>query len=293
MLSFRRWIALAALVSVLGGCGLSKEPAPQPIELGGQTHWQMPLDDNSLRLNDTLRFEYAASLLNDECLSRSGFEVQDPWLDTEAFVPRENVNDLGRLLFTPESASKWGYHKAPQRSDLSQFEAFGFVVSQMSEDTPGFEEAFLNCVEESYDTLGEEWVSAGNYAMGLASIASAVALEDPTVVEAAKLWRECMRQVGAGVLPSSPFEMPTQSMTESWQPDAEGLASAAEISVAVGDAQCRESSGFTDALYITEWQAQLNQIDENRDALDSGRQTLQEWRTQVDAIIGSHVRANE
>jgi len=252
----------------------------------------MPLDANSLRLNDTLRFEYASSLLIGPCLSRMGFNVPEPWLDIEEFVARENVNHLGRLLFTPESASTWGYRKAPQQSDLSQLEARDSVIAQMRDDTPGFDEAFLRCVEEGYEIFGEDWVGAGNYAMGLASNASADAQQEPDVIETAKLWRECMENAGAGVLPSSPIEMPTQSMVNSWQPDDDGLPPAAEISVAVSDAQCRESSGFTDAFYSAEWQAQLKLIDVNRDSLLGGSQTLQEWRTQVDAIIGSHVEEN-
>jgi len=282
-----------ALVGTLGACNLSAETVAQPDETADQAHWAMPLDEYSMQPVDSVRYSYAANLLETPCFSQGGFDVPDPWFDIDVIVSRANVNAMGRLLLSPESASKWGYQKAPQESDLSQIEARDSVIGQMRNDTPGFGEVFDRCVEETYDTFGEQWVGAENYALGLASNASADAREDPSVVEAAQSWRECMANVGAGVLAAFPLDMPTQSMVDSWGSDAEGVPSASEISVAMSDAQCRESSGFTDALYGAEWQAQQKYLNENRETLEAGREVLQEWSSKVDTIIGSHVGQNQ
>ena len=56
--------------------------------------------------------------------------------------------------------------------------------------------------------------------------------------------------------------MPPESLFERWLWDPLCPASEEEVAYAVHDAQCRESSGWTDALYEVEWEIHQSFVEE-------------------------------
>jgi hypothetical protein len=64
--------------------------------------------------------------------------------------------------------------------------------------------------------------------------------------------------------------------------------SSRELEVAVADAECRASSGLSEALYDAEVEAQLAAVDVNEDALERMRANLEQDRRRVEAVIDEH-----
>lgn len=86
----------------------------------------------------------------------------------------------------------------------------------------------------------------------------AVDTSSPELQDAASQWRTCMAPQGIVDLPQEPWRSTStgalpESLVTRFDYRPTGEASADEIAVATADAQCRESSGWTDLLYEATW----------------------------------------
>ncbi|MFP3393463.1 hypothetical protein SB782_32280, partial [Brevibacillus sp. SIMBA_076] len=92
-----------------------------------------------------------------------------------------------------------------------------------------------------------------------------------------------MKPLGVIDLPDTPEDMPSHSMDTEYQiaGHLEEPASAAEIRLAVADAQCRTSSAFASTFYDIRWSESLTLYRDNRERLETARQQLIEHDTAV------------
>ncbi len=84
-----------------------------------------------------------------------------------------------------------------------------------------------------------------------------------------------MAPLGTIDLPAEPWSLGygrlsvPDSLQEKWQWHNVGQPTPAEIEYAVYDAQCRESSGWTDILYDAEWDMREAFVNQHRTELDT------------------------
>jgi len=241
----------------------------------------MPLDQFSLTSAEVTRREYAELLLEEPCMEAAGYSYDVPWRDLSA-TDRPSFNGVHRRLYTVELAHQWGYHIADTpETTFDDFLKFGESVSALSEAGAN---TLRGCNETARATIPLIHVEA-NWVAGLANQAYLDALNDDEVLEAAKLWKECMKPIGVADLPTSPADMPSPSLSA----DVNELhASAREKTVAVADVKCRESSGYAEALYQAEWRLQLVLMEQNADELTRVGSLLRDNAAIVDEVIASH-----
>lgn len=112
--------------------------------------------------------------------------------------------------------------------------------------------------------------------------------ENTPVVKAAKdRWRKCMAPLGIADLPQSPEEMPPASSTDAWfsnmdeSPLMVSKPKKEELDLAKKDAECRESSGYTQISYDVAWGMLQDYVNTNQKDLEEVRnkhqQTEQEY----------------
>jgi len=234
-----------------------------------RAQWAMPLDEfiaYSPHLGN-----YAEQLLLGKCLTAAGYQWPVPWRDPE-FPPPWDMNRVLYRLFDRSIAERWGYHLSPERDErgAKAWLEFGELVNSRAPD-PAFDAKFLECSDAVRDEDTTRDVDALNYVNGLAVQAGQVAEQDPAVRAGVSAWRECVTAKVTFAVPDSTWEMPPPPLDEQFGitgPNKTATASAEEIAVAIADADCRESSGLSEARYEAEWDHQLKLVAENRDTLD-------------------------
>ncbi len=229
-----------------------------PIQTKSQADWALPLDVYDA---PTLANSYARKLLMRKCLAEASISFDVAPIDIDAAGP-ETANSAGRRLFTLDLAEKYGYHVAPtHRFDRA-------LAIQIAEaPVPDAElEPRLECQAEANAALAP-----------IDDLASALALsvdvsKDATVLEAVATWSECVKD--QGVTPTTdPQLMPGDRLAQRFGVDdvvslGTTKATPDEVRIAVIDASCRSSSGYSSALYEAEWDAQMQLLNEHSAELE-------------------------
>ncbi|GEB47282.1 hypothetical protein MTE01_32270 [Microbacterium testaceum] len=268
-----------------GNITSSTAPGSSSTETRNIAQWSLPLDEFAPEFSNL--DNYAEQLLLASCLSNENIKWPVPWQDIEE--PTSPVfNQAGRRLFDLEIAQKYGFRTnlAPSKSS-ELWEAF--VTYEPSE--PGFQEAFDTCLE---GIRKEHPVSSFDDSVLVTDLISQIQSEaslSPQVQQAADLWRSCMQPLGFGQIPASPSEFPSSELlTElgSAPPFKTIEPSAREVEVAVAYADCLDSSGYSAALYETEWTLQSEAIERDRANLDRVRDSVESRERDVRAIIAAN-----
>ncbi|MFF2267795.1 hypothetical protein ACFVTZ_05995 [Cellulosimicrobium cellulans] len=268
--TLRGVVAATLVCGIVAGC--SAEAADQPrAEAAGakdRARWVMPLDP--YRVDENLF--HAEQVLIERCMQGKGFDYHRPPVDVTA--TSETVTVGGRNLFDVEIAREWGYSGAPSphAEILQAAEEASFSWP------PEKNEQYSACMDEARQEFPQEGVLVNNTLAGFSLSPWNGAVMDPAVVAAAEKWAECMRPLGFSDLPASPNELdggtPTPMMAAAYGEVADGRVSerspeqkAEEIRLATFDAECRESSGYAQALYDAEWERQARVLEENKEAM--------------------------
>lgn len=282
-----RGITAAAVIIASAGCSAGESDAgPGPAQLPEKNRmlWVMPLD--AYRVDPQLA--YAVDVLVEPCMQENGFTFQRPAVDVTK--RSETVTASGRELFNVDVAATWGYGGAPDPNGdvLRAAEAQAMTWPQEEQDQ------YDECLRRAREELPPETVN--NAVAGLSLPTWDDAAEDPDVVEAAGRWVQCMQPLGFTDLPDSPDDasggMPTQSMADAFGELADGHVNvqtpaqeAEEIRLATFDAECRESSGYAQARYDAEWEAQVRVVQENEETLEGLLDQKAAYEKKVDAIF--------
>ncbi|PRB17262.1 hypothetical protein CQ042_05530 [Microbacterium sp. MYb62] len=239
-----------------------------------QALWVMPLDQYMVSQVQIKREAYLHALISQECLTGQGFEQTVPSPD----LTDDGTESSVRNRFDEGVAAKFGYH-LPAESSPADDVWFAYTRRPMSDTELA---ALDGCVR---DLMADEDVPKWgprtlDYSPGIAQAAILGAREDPTVADSAKEWAACMAPLGVSDLPSTPASMPSESMKARYgwanfsEVDSSPPLTSAEISDAVADARCRESSGYSAALYQAEWSRQVDLLQSNAAALEDLRKEI-------------------
>ena len=254
--------------------------------------WRLPLDE--FRPKAEPLDSYASNLLIGKCLVDKGHEWAVPWQDV-SFPQPKNFNAVGYRLFTLQIAQQWGYHFAPV-PDPASAEAWSkygdFAKSHVSELGADWEEC--NKIADSKVDLAKN-AADYNYVSSLQVQASDAATQDSTVQAAIAKWRACLSSQVSFSVPDNPWvEMPPLAVGAQWGligPHKTPTPSEDELTAAVADAKCRETSGVSTALYDAEWAHEQELIGKNRDKLDRIRDNITKNTKELLEIVAANAPA--
>lgn len=282
-----------ALSAALAGCVASDDAGDIPSK--NRATWKMPLDEFYVYPPEL--DNYAEQLLIAECLRVRGYDWPVPWQDTD-FTQPEDVNSIGLRIFTPDIASKWGYHFAPSADQDSAELWIDFVeITDAYFPNEELDKGLDDCTDEVRYEDPDPFSNfdGTNYLAGLSLQAEEEARRDETVIGATKEWRACLQPQVDYTVPADPWSgMPSRGAMKNWGLISDGTsegtpeASAEEIAAAVADAECRESSGLSEAKYDRSWDVQLQLVEENRDELERIRDAAVERREKLLTIVAEH-----
>lgn len=271
-----------------------------------QARWVMPLDEFEApsRLDLTV---YAENLLTAQCLGESGIEWPIPWQPTDDadYLPPPS-NPSGFPALTVEIAQESGYRGHFQPGGWGSAvdrQATAKELNGIAASTPGFETVFNTCTKEARTTIPTSQVfDESNRVLGWANEARSTVSTASPVITADSAWRDCMKGLGYGSVPETPLGedggMPTQALRhEVGIPDDPPPAiddaprlplTGAEIALAVDDAGCRESSGWSKAVYEALWDAQVKVLTQHADELVRMRDEWVATRARLLKVIAEH-----
>lgn len=284
--------ALALALLLLTACS----PDGGEADAGGKftdadrAQWALPLDPYIESTVDVVVTDYAENLLVSECMSDRALDWPIPAIDVND-LESVTTSPSGRTLLTLEAAQRYGYHSAPMlpAEASTQLQALNSRTL-----TPAESSALDSCIQDARTVLPlPERTQIG---VQLANQALDEAAGTDAVREAAAQWRTCMAPQGISDLPDAPDTdsggMPTPGQIAAYAiDDPASAAGADEIAAAVADAQCRESSGYDDALYAAEWARQSAALNDNADALVREGEALDAYLTDARAVIAERTGA--
>lgn len=282
-------IALSVIVVVaVSGCTTQSAAVPLPEKNIGQ--WTSPVDE--FMPTKDVAASYASLLLDARCMDKAGYSGwAPPWRDTDP-DPGPGWNAVGIRLFNAELASSSGYRIPPAVRSDANAEWQQYVRDLNRRDDPGENKHFEKCRDENQRKHRDVNIDGRslNLAMGYASLGSDKARASSEVKAAAERWRDCMKPQGISDLPETPESMPSHGLDAKYgiPDDLEGPAAAGEIDVAVADAKCRESSGYTKAFYTVRWNETARLYRENYDELLRVREKLRKHDAAVQKVIDEY-----
>ncbi len=222
-----------------------------------QKHWALPL--NTFLITSLGAHDYAENLLTQKCMNRNGYRWPVPPFDTHV-APSATVNQSHRRLFNVAIAEKYGYHLAPSNQPNA-----AKYAKLNSEHLGRREETTLDrCISTVRKRRLPE--PALRPIEGLRAQAYDQAESSDKVKAAGRKWHRCMLPAGVSDLPKSPTDMPSPSITSRFLKPGPNVTGT-ERRIAVKDAHCRKSSGWSSILYNTEVNNELKLISEHESEL--------------------------
>lgn len=280
--------------------------------------WVMPTDEYSAAALVHL-VSYAENRRMETCLSKEGFSwpiPAEPTDDASYLAYPRNMSSFPAL--TVQIAKQYGYTAFywpgptpdPQTS---------VKLNRIAESTPGLDVTLLACRDESRKTF--DGIKAGDIfnttSMWTYEETKKVP-QDPAVKKAAASWKKCITAAGYDVAISAPVgdegeQMPTRKLgielgffapppskfptsggtygdTEA-DPDKDSgprKPTPAEIDLAVADATCRDSSGWTKAYYEAQWDAEVSVVQNHADQLKTMKADIEALTAQARQIIADN-----
>ena len=282
-----------------GDLPMSEDPTKDTSDAGAgvvvkdRASWSLPIDPYFSVDLSNYQVE-AEQWLMRACMAEGGWDYR---VGVDASAPLSETYSVSRArLFTPELAAKYGYHRAPDpRYPLEdEIEAKGGLNSDQPK---GFVEKEQECFEEASQELKqagvpEERSETEQALSGGYNVLFSTAVTDE-VHQAAARWRECMAPLGIVDLPEEPWTagsmyLPPSLMSAWGWTSSFGKPSADEIRIAVHDANCRETSGWSEALYESQWDLAEKFVEDNKPALDALLQQHNEYIKKYQQIIADH-----
>ncbi|MBS1908216.1 MAG: hypothetical protein JST33_17010 [Actinobacteria bacterium] len=284
-------------------------------------HWVMPLDEYSAASLVHL-VNYAENRRMETCLSKEGFSWPipvEPTDDTSYLVFPRNMSAFPAL--TVDIAKQYGY-TALYIPGPTPDPRTSVKLNRIAESTPGLDTTLLACRDESRKTFdggkaGDIFNTVGMwFDQGTKQVP-----QDPAVKKASASWKKCITAAGYDVSTSAPvgdgewmpthklgielgFYAPPPSMrpqpaegpirtygdTEV-DPDADTSPrkpTPAEIDLAVADATCRDSSGWTNAYYAGQWNAEVVVVQNHSDQLKTMKTDIAALYAQARQIVAEN-----
>lgn len=282
-------------------------------------HWVMPMDEYSPEVLMHLS-NYAENRRMETCLSSEGFSWPipvEPTDDASYFTFPKNKSSFPAL--TVEIAKQFGYTANYMPGIwLEDGLQTNTKLNRIAESSPGFEPVFRACLDASRTTFDVNKLSDIYNTMSMWRYEESKGVpQEPAVKKASASWKKCISAAGYDVSISAPVgdegeQMPTQKLgielgfyapppskfptngrtygdTEV-DPDTAGprRSTPAEIELAVADATCRDSSGWTKAYYEAQWDAQVRVVQNHADQLKTMKADIEALTVQARQIVAEN-----
>lgn|GEM_PF-3596864 len=279
-------------------------------------HWVMPMDPYSSAVLLQLS-SYAENRRMETCLSKEGITWPipiEPTDDASYFAFPKNTSSFPAL--TVEIAQQFGYTANYMPGIwLEDGIQTSTRLNRIADSSPGFEPVFRACLDESRKTFDMQKISDIYNASNMWMYEKSRGVpQEPAVKKAADSWKKCITAAGYDVSISAPVgdkeeQMPTQKLgielgffappptklptdgrtygdTEV-DPDAAAprKKTRAEIELAVADATCRDSSGWTKAYYEAQWNAEVEVVRNHADQLKTMKADIEALTAQARQIV--------
>jgi hypothetical protein len=285
-------VALSSL-ALLSACSMTPQPA---LDLPAQNRaeWVLPLDEYVMDEQEASDTFFAWVLLSASCMTDAGYSITVPSRAEPALSEGPTWNAVGRSIFDADIASQLGYHVGSLGDAALNDEWKAFKASKYSaSETEALQACQAGAWKEMPDKSGQD-----EFLIDFQFEASSNADNAEDVIAAEKLWRTCMLPLGISDLPSRPSEMPSQSQAvlfglagdDSGRPTDPPTAD--ELPQATADAECRESSGYSEADYQADWKAQTEVLQDNLDEIIRAREVLDTYHSGVLQIIAEHAASS-
>ncbi|WP_350257790.1 hypothetical protein [Scrofimicrobium sp. R131] len=256
--------------------------------------WSLPIDPYfSVDFSDYQM--NAKQWLVRDCMAVDGWDYR---VGVDASAPlAETKSASGARLFTPELAAKYGYRMAPEPRLPLEAEKVAKGGGLYLDAPPEFDQKLDECLSQGREELKqagapEERSETEQALSGGYNVLFSTAVTDE-VHQAATRWRECMAPLGIVDLPEEPWTagsmyLPPSLMSAWGWTSSFGKPSADEVRIAVHDANCRETSGWSEALYESQWDLAEKFVEDNKPALDALLQQHNEYIKKYQQIIADH-----
>ncbi|WP_350257620.1 hypothetical protein [Scrofimicrobium sp. R131] len=265
-------LALGACSSVSGAGGAASGGGVQILVEKDVDSWAMP--SNAYYPPDISLEYYAVDLKAEPCLEEAGINFRMTRYDPNGARP-VTENAAGDRIFNQKIAAEYGYHEQlDPRTNWEDAKRNHFDTELNDKQVW---EKWSACEDQATRELGGDPEMIGySYRFPIDSVD-----RDPAVLEAEARWRDCMAPLGIPDLgpDAAPLRtpVPTNSQVEKWgwpndiAPWDIPPASADEIEAAVFDAKCRDSSGWSQARYDAEWDAEVAYLTKHYKELEAKR----------------------
>jgi hypothetical protein len=286
-------ILVIACVAVTG-CATEVRPdqaSPNAISTKKDiSAWALPLNPYLPPAWDPV--SYAENILTKRCMDGT----QYTWdLAAETLDPPigESWNSVHRKLFTPALAARYGY----SNSDVVIVSEAERAARRRAFETP-FDPAGRADLDRCTAAARKELKTTKSPY----DLAQRVQFTDESrsdkrrVDAAAKRWKTCMQPLGIPNVPNSPKDMsPSVFLSRAERGPLDSpeppVIGAREKEVATHDATCQQTSGYAQASYDAEWNAELRALNENADALERDRHEAVAQRKRAMKIIAEYAPA--
>lgn|GEM_PF-2693084 len=284
-------VVAVAILGAATGCARSEaSEAPVTLPAKSISQWRMPLDEYLSPSWDPTT--YATQLLAKECMDATQYDWPLPALTVDP-PTGESWNSVGRKLFTPELAQKYGYGNSPEHvlpaSEKEAIDAFTAAANNL--DASGAA-ALDRCWSRAAEQLRAQ-TDPTEFAQSLQSVGQPSAKDQTRLTSSKRKWQQCMAPAGIADLPANPTEMDPTAFLPAGEQSApvdsvKTVASPREREVAVMDANCQQSSGWASAAYASEWNLQAEQVRTHADELQRYRTQTVQQHDRAMKVIAEH-----
>jgi hypothetical protein len=225
---------------------------------------------------------YALGTLVKPCMAQAGFTWPLPGPPSPGGKHTADFNAAGRRLFDVAIATRFGYHLDPR--DAPDPAAIALNQRKL---TSAERSRLRGCQRTAFRKLPPD-NQISELTASLGSAAYETAKNDDGVHRAATKWRECLKPQGISDLPELPTMMPSESLAREFgfsDGPAIGMAGPKEIRIAVADAKCRLSSGYTKQFYGVEFDKELSIVDDSRNQLEAARRAILRHNREARSIV--------
>lgn len=243
-----------------GGAGLPDAVAIPEADIDS---YSLPLDSFLVRDDAVL---YARDLFIQDCLGVDGIEYPIVQVNLDGTGPA-TVTEHGVRIFNVDIAHEYGYHNAP--TDRFDRGVAIETIERANRVALDFPAEVASCVDASINAFPFSGTPRANQ-LGFSRDVTG----DPNIGELAAVWRTCiLADIPAEHVTSTPFTMPTDTDAVSFGLHELNLSqeppevSEDERALATADAECRDSSGFSELVYSTLWNAEMELVEQNRAVL--------------------------
>lgn len=269
------------------------------------TRFSLP-QDRYLKHDYFLRLK-AEKTLTEPCLLNSGVDFTFPELKWTPEKGEESKNSINHFPFlTVEKAKTYGYRENYHMPELEGYlTELSNGLRSLSKDQQSIYGQCSNAIfdkhqelkptdPELYEALGLPRPLTTSDQDPTYQRAYSILKNEPVpkLTNAINDWRQCMKPSGIDVTQYIPSDMPPNELATRWF-TTESITSKLgkpfpeEVTLAVKDAECRESTQYNQVLYDALWDVTEKLVTDHEQAYKDNQASIKEKEAKLKTLIGA------